>query len=321
MLKSENSSENIAGESPSGVAGFCHRKTLLQIPLPRLFWSLAAGLVLLVSWIAVDYGITWDEWMDSNNIMLALRYLFTLGRDTSYTQFWHGYLYSGFFFSIVGTIYGFSGNLHAFVFDGLHQDLHLLRFYHTSHWFNALFGCTAMIFTGLLARLVAGWRAGTLALVFMILSPRFFGASFNDPKDIPMAAGYVMALYFMIRFLMEQPKPFLSTRIFLAFFIAVAIGARAAGLILLPYFLLFSGVYWLTSSREKQIPLPPLILNVCLIAIGGYLGGLIFWPYALQNPITNPALALAKLSNFSFWKGGRSRPTNYPGIICSSGFL
>ncbi len=279
-------------------------KTLTGIPLPRLFWSLAAGLVLLLTWIAPDYGITWDEWMDSNNGMLTLRYILTLGRDTSYTQFWHGYLYSGLFYSVVGTVYGvMSGSLHNFVFDGLHQDLHLLRFFQTSHWINALFGCTAMIFTGLLARLIAGWRAGILALFFMILSPRFFGASFNDPKDIPMAAGYVMALYFMVRFLMEQPKPRFSTSVLLAFSIAAAIGARAAGLILLPYLFLFSGVYWLSSPKDQRVSLASLALSVGLIAIGGYFGGLIFWPYALQNPIVNPAAGLAKLSNFSFWQG------------------
>ncbi len=279
-------------------------KTLTEIPLSRLFWSLAAGLVLLVSWITADYGITWDEWMDANNGMLTLRYLLTLGRDTSYTGFWHGYLYSGLFYSVVGTVYGLiAGDLRTFVFEGLHQDLHLLRFFYTSHWINALFGCTAMIFTGLLARLLAGWRAGILALVFMILSPRFLGASFNDPKDIPMAAGYIVALYFLIRFLKELPKPLLSTKIYLALSIAAAIGARAAGLILLPYLGLFSAVYWITSSPEKRMPLRALFINLVFIGAAGYLGGLLFWPYAQQNPITNPALGLAKLSNFSFWKG------------------
>ncbi len=274
----------------------------IRIDLKKIFWALSVGLILLVSWLVTDYGVTWDEWMDSNNGLLTLRYILTLGRDTSYTQLGHGYLYPSLFFSLVGTVFGLlSGDLHAFVFGGYHQDQHLLPFFQVSHWINALFGCAAVILTGLLTKLVAGWRAAILAFLFMALSPRFFGASFNDPKDISMAAGYIASLYFILRLLTEQPSPRLFTRCFLAISIAITIGASAGGLILFPYLFLFSVLYWISSPSPQRASLKNLLSNLFIISFAGYIGGLFFWPYGQQNLFINPIAGLAKLSSFNFW--------------------
>jgi len=40
-----------------------------------LFWVLATGLLIVMPLLSRSYGVTWDEWMDSNNGMLALRNL------------------------------------------------------------------------------------------------------------------------------------------------------------------------------------------------------------------------------------------------------
>ena len=162
---------------PSSRSPFWHK---------QLFGILAAGTFLIFPILSFGFGITFDEWMDSNYGMLVLRFILSLGRDNEYLNFWHGYLYSGFYFSSLGFLYGtLFDTVRNFAYNGLHQDLHLFRFFTFSHFLTSLIGCTAALYTGLVAKELGKWRTACLAFLFMILSPRFLGNSKNDPKDIP----------------------------------------------------------------------------------------------------------------------------------------
>ncbi|MDV7396331.1 phospholipid carrier-dependent glycosyltransferase, partial [Arthrospira platensis SPKY1] len=110
-----------------------------------------------------------------------------------------------------------------------------LAYHDIRHWYNALFGWLAMLFVALFVKELAGWRYGLLALAFMWLSPRFLGHSLMNPKDIPFAAGYTMALYFMWRWLKRMPKFSWTDLAGLAGGIAIALGLRAGGLLLFAY--------------------------------------------------------------------------------------
>jgi len=278
-----------------------------RISYRTFFIALSAGLVFLLPWLSRDFGITWDEWMDSNNGLLALRYVLSLGRDKEVLNFWHGIYYPHFFYSVVGMAYGLLFNaLSAVLQNGLHTDTHLIRFYTTSHAINALFGAVAMVYTGLLAKRLAGWRAGCLALILIAVSPRFFGNAMNNPKDIPFAAAGIFFLYYLTVFLQEQPQPRKRTCLLLACGIAASLGTRAGGLIQMAYLFLFSA--WLVFEARflktgLALSLPRLTLTVALIAIAGYLGGLLFWPYGWENPIAHPLKALHEVSRISFWEG------------------
>ncbi len=70
----------------------------------------------------------------------------------------------------------------------------------TRHACNALLGWIIVFFGGLIAWRVAGWRAGVFAMLLLFFSPRLLGHSFNNPKDIPLAAGVIMTIYYMMMF-------------------------------------------------------------------------------------------------------------------------
>jgi hypothetical protein len=57
--------------------------------------------------------------------------------------------------------------------------------YEARHVMIALSGAAAILFTGLLVKLLAGNGAGWLAMILMFLSPRFLGHAFNNPLDVP----------------------------------------------------------------------------------------------------------------------------------------
>lgn len=70
----------------------------------------------------------------------------------------------------------------------------------TRHICNSLLGWMIVLFGGLIAYRMGGWRAGVFAMLLLFFSPRLLGHSFNNPKDIPLAAGIIMSIYYMMMF-------------------------------------------------------------------------------------------------------------------------
>lgn len=70
----------------------------------------------------------------------------------------------------------------------------------TRHMCNAFLGWLIVLFGGLIAYRMGGWRAGVLAMLLLFFSPRLLGHSFNNPKDIPLAAGVIMSIYYIMMF-------------------------------------------------------------------------------------------------------------------------
>lgn len=268
------------------------------------FWILIVSVFLIMPILSFDFGITWDEWMDSNNGMLALRYLLSGGQDKEFLNFWHGIYYSHLFYGITGLLYGFIfDSVRNFAQAGLHQDTHLLNFYTTSHVMNALFGALTILSAGLAAKKMGTWRSACFVALFMVLSPRFLGHSMNNPKDIPFASTYMLALLSMLQFVEELPSPRKRTLIFVGLTIALAIGTRIGGFILLFYVALFSGGAWLHAQIQKSERWNPWRILGSLFMVGciAYAGGLVFWPYGQMNPLINTFKAIKEITKFTHW--------------------
>ena len=169
------------------------------------------------------------------------------------------------------------------------------------HIFISLYGWIALLFAGLIACLIGGWRAGVITLLLLFFSPRFLGHSFNNPKDIPFAACVVAAIYFMILFFKQFPKIKIYTLIFLTLFIALAISVRVGGVLLYAYFGLFGLVFLILNYKQNK--LKSQIIRLFLwglgVAVVSYFLGLLLWPYALQSPIKHPLEAFSEMSAFS----------------------
>ncbi|MCL2290805.1 MAG: hypothetical protein FWC34_08935 [Bacteroidetes bacterium] len=178
------------------------------------------------------------------------------------------------------------------------------------HIFNALYGWIALLFAGLIAWLIGGWRASAITVLLLFFSPRFLGHSFNNPKDIPFAAGVMAATYFMILFFRQFPKVKISTLIFLILFIAFSISVRVGGVLLYAYFGLFGLVYLIVDymkHRKDKARLAPTFkskfLRMFLYGLGvvivSYFLGILLWPYARLAPIKHTLEAFSEMSAFA----------------------
>ncbi|MDR1757900.1 MAG: phospholipid carrier-dependent glycosyltransferase [Bacteroidales bacterium] len=183
---------------------------------------------------------------------------------------------------------------------------HIDNYQTLRHIMNAFMGFIAILFAGLLAKNIKNWRAGTIVMVLLLLSPRFLGHSFNNPKDIPFAAMFMAGLYYIHKFITEYPKPKIRTCVKLAIAIGLSIAIRAGGILLYAYFGFFLLVYFLIINKPKhyfQIQhlkiAGHLLLKFILIVVAAFLITIPLCPYIMPAPIHNTMEAFSGLSHFS----------------------
>ncbi|MBI1225547.1 MAG: tetratricopeptide repeat protein [Bacteroidetes bacterium] len=263
----------------------------------KIFFGLSVVILLITIGLAFGSGINGDdEYQDDYSARLMENYagnVDALKIDPKANDPYNKgkmYYYGGFF----DIVTGFANKAMGYTWQD--AGYHSVR-----HFFNAIFGVLAMLFTALLAKEIAGWRAGILTLLFMFLSPRFLGDSLMNPKDIPFAAGYAIALYYMAVFFRKMPNPDWRPTIGIVIGIGLAIATRAGGLLLVAFLFLFAGLDFLFKNGFAGLGSEGKTVGKYAawsigIAIVGFVFSLLFWPYAMQSPISN---ALEALSEFS----------------------
>lgn len=199
--------------------------------------------------------------------------------------------------------YGQSFDNFTYLFN---KVFHIDNYYQSRHILNSLCGWLIFLIVGLLAVKMLGWRGGLMTIVLLFLYPRFTGHVFNNPKDIPFALGYVWSIYQIYLLITELPVIKLKRLIYLILAIAFANSVRIGGLMLIPYLFLFVGLWFLIENPIRQfftasywkeaLKLIGILSGVSVVA---YFIGLLYWPYALQNPIKNPMASLQLMTDFS----------------------
>jgi len=258
----------------------------------KIFRFSALAVLALTIVLSLFSGINGDDEFQNDYSEKLVNYYLSFGADTSALHIEKGnmHLYGGFFDLAAGLAN------RALGFDDFDQGYHNVR-----HIFNAIMGFLAMLFVGLLAKEVAGWRAGILALWLIFLSPRFLGHSLMNPKDIPFAAGFAIAAYYMVLLFRSMPRPDWKTALGAALGIALALATRAGGLLLFGYLFLFAAFDFLLKYGFKGLVAENKALLAyaayCLgIGLSAYILAILTWPAALADPIGHPLAALTEFS-------------------------
>lgn len=275
---------------------------------------------ILMTIMSFSYGLSGDE-VDMNEYGKAiLKYFSTFGDDQTVFNMPEAYdrdgvilYYGGFFDFICAIVNQFSP----------------FGEYTTRHILNAWVGFLAILFSVKIVRLISDKRIATLAVWIMFLSPFFLGHSMNNPKDIPLAAGYIAAIYFIIRFFERFPEVKWQDYLLVILSIGITINIRVAGILLIPYLFVYVGVLYVIKNfvNKEDFNLKEYIKPLLIISISGYLAGSLFWPYGLQNPISHPLTALSEMSNFKVnlaqtWEGEKMYSGELPtGYLIKSFFI
>jgi tetratricopeptide (TPR) repeat protein len=241
------------------------------------------GLVILMTF--QEYGITNDEVLHVEHGEALMDWFSSFGQEDRVTKIKGTYLYGGLFDTV----------------GELAIRISPLDPYETKHLCNALVGMLGIIAAYRIGLLFGGEPAGLLAAILLILTPRYHGHAFNNPKDIPFAVFYLWSIYYLIRGIGELPHLSRSLIIKTGLAIGLTLAIRVGGILLIAYLGLF---YALTEIllHEAHTRWRSALFAFCkrIAAIGGIAYGfmILFWPYALANPINGPLRAFGRFSDF-----------------------
>lgn|GEM_PF-1553677 len=265
--------------------------------LQRSFYlSILAMLVFI--WVA---GFNSGFHVDEMDMMLYgkanVKYYATGGKDTSFA----GYKNPE---EDLIPLLKYYGGIYEYFQVGLNKALGTIdgpQEFNVRHIFNEFIAILGIMFAGLTARKIAGWRAALFTVWLLYLTPFFFGHAMINTKDMPFCAGYIASLYFMISWLEELPNPRWKTSIFFMLSFAFATGVRIAGVLLIFYWLVFLVVYLLANKQlmaSVRQNIRTILAQMATVGMGGMAIVVVTWPYLLQSPVKHFMETLGVVKKF-----------------------
>jgi len=250
----------------------------------KIFRILLVLSLFLVPIASLDFGITTDEDVGSQHGYFAVSFYTSFFQDKTCLTYsnlrWYGALYE----------------MSCVLF---HTLFPFVEKFEARHIVNSLYFWLIIFFGGLTARRHFGSLAGVLTVLMLLFSPRLFGHGMNNPKDIPFTSFYTAAIYFLSLLPLEFPYVRFRTLAGIVASIALAINIRVGGLMLICFAIPLTLILFCASFRSMD---RNQILKTAAIFFGAaaaaYLGGSLFWPYVLCDPIFRPIEVLRAISDF-----------------------
>ncbi|MBF0433835.1 MAG: glycosyltransferase family 39 protein [Magnetococcales bacterium] len=274
----------------------------------RLSFLILSLLALVMLATCRDYGYSYDEvWQNRFYGKAIISWYASFGADSRATNYLDLYLFGGLYDTIAEIVAWLSP------FSG-HTTRRLLN---TGTGIFALLGAWRM------ASHLAGSKAGFWSLVNLATIPMFYGHIFINAKDIPFAAGTIWSLYYLARLAENPLEASNKLLIKLGLSLALALGIRIGGVLLLGYagIALLSGLWIQYRLLPEPISLPLFIKQASLprvigipLAIASFLT-IIFWPALLVNP----RVLLASFQTAAHHEWGKS--VLFKGVHISSSHL
>ena len=184
-----------------------------------LFAILVLVLLVLV-WLGFrDFGVIWDDQDHRRNGDLFIEFYRTWFQQIPAGQF--------DFESYAPVLH-----THAALFDGTGSLLNLVSpfgQFETRRLLGGLVGIIGIAGCWALTRHLAGPLAAFFAALCLALYPAYYGHAFMNPKDIPVAAGYVWSIYYLMRCI--RVYPVVPHSLSLRLGIAIGLTSRSASVV------------------------------------------------------------------------------------------
>jgi hypothetical protein len=253
-----------------------------------LSWALLLALALVTLATLADYGISSDADVQHRWGRRLLRWYASFGNESRVTDNLDITKYGGFCEIVTELVVAVAP----------------LETYRTRNLVTLGFALLAFWTVVRLGRRLAGAAGGFLALLFLALTPVFYGHGFYNAKDIPFAAMYALAVAAILA-CDDWPKTSWKRTLGAGVLIGLAAAVRVGGVVLFGFAL----VLWLATLVLRSGPsggpgrpagrdLGRLALRWLGALVVGWTTMVAFWPWAMLDPLRNPFRAAGRFANF-----------------------
>jgi len=257
-----------------------------------LFLLFACFTFIFMPYVSRDFGVTGDEFVDHRHAGYVLDY-FANGDKTALEQ--------------PKTALHLYGNSVQVITAAICRWFEVDNYYELRHFVGGMVGALGILAAGWMGLRWGGGLCGLLSLLLMFFTPRFFGHSMNNLKDIPFAVGYMLAIFYTVRLFDYYPFFRLRHMLGLVLGIALALGTRSGGLILYPMVFMYAGLYYILyygirnfyKFRMYAGAVGRILQVLFIVFICSYFLSILLWPFALQKPLTGVFYSLAKFTNYN----------------------
>lgn len=119
------------------------------------------------------------------------------------------------------------------------------------------------------------WHWASFAMIIVFLSPTYIGYSFWQTKDAPVAAGFIISIYYIIQIYKNYPSISLKYFIGLTFGIVLSLSVRIHGVLIIFYFIVFGLAFIILFKKQlgnkKQI-IKFILYSFFSLSVGYILG-------------------------------------------------
>lgn len=272
--------------------GIANNRVQRDMVFRMLFLLISCFIFLYMPIVSRDYGVTGDEFVDHRHAGYVLDYI-TKGDKAALDQ--------------PKTALHLYGNSVQVVAAALIRWFNIEDYYEFRHIVGGCIGALGILFVGLMGLRWGGGLCGLISLLLMLFTPRYFGHSMNNLKDVPFAVGYMISLFYTVRLFDFYPFFRLRHVIGLILGITLALGTRSGGLVLYPMIFMYAGLYYIQCCGIRNFykfgkyakVVGRILFVLFLVFVGSYFLSILLWPYALQKPFTGVVDSLVKFTNYS----------------------
>jgi hypothetical protein len=251
----------------------------------------------------VDYGISGDEGVQHRWGRRLLRWYATLGNEPRVTEDLDMAKYGGFCEIVAELVVNASP----------------LEVYTSRHVANLGFAFVAFFAVLRMGRRLGGPAGAFFSLLFLALTPAFYGHGFYNAKDIPFAAMYALAASALLA-VDDWPRARWARALGAGALIGLAAAVRVGAIVLFGFALaLWLAVLALRGGSSGRAAWPGrrelgrLLATWTGAVVVGWTAMIAFWPWAMLDPLRHPFGAAERFSRYwtdmLVFYDGRLQPT------------
>ncbi len=181
---------------------------MFKITARQFAFGTLLGILVIGLCVYQNYGISTDEYLEAQMVIWHLQNL-KAGKpieDVPLDLEYYGLFFNAiglFVFLVYKTLTGGYQPLQEIFYSGMASG----ELFITKHLVTFVFSLLAYIGIILCLKDLKNWFFATCGVVVMALTPRFWGHSFFNPKDIPFAALFILVTYAGAHFTAQVLEP------------------------------------------------------------------------------------------------------------------